>query len=79
MIIKEKKRDEIEEKYKWDLSSIYKSDEEFENDYNVVKEEIKEISKYRDNILKSADNLSRFLETYFGLSRKLEKLYMYAH
>ena len=79
MIIKEKSRCEIEEKYKWDLSSIYESDEEFENDYNILKEEIKEIEKYRNNILKSADNLLEFLETYFNLSRKLEKLYMYAH
>lgn len=79
MIIKEKNRDEIEEKYKWDLSSIYKSDEEFEQDYSKLKEEIKTIEKYRGNILVSADNLYEFLETYFGLSRKLEKLYMYAH
>jgi len=79
MIIKERKRDEIEEKYKWDLSSIYKSDEDFEKDYNVLKEEIKTIEKYRGNILINADNLYNFLETYFGLSRKLEKLYIYAH
>jgi len=79
MIIKEKNRVEIEEKYKWDLSSIYKSDEEFEKDYNELKEEIKTIDKYRGNILTSADNLYEFLENYFGLSRRLEKLYMYAH
>ena len=64
MIIKEKNRVEIEEKYKWDLSSIYKSDEEFEVDYNELKEEIKIIEKYRGNILTSADNLYEFLETY---------------
>ena len=79
MVIKELKRDEIEEKYKWDLSSIYKSLEEFESDYNKLKEEIKTIEKYRGNILSSADNLYEFLKDYFNLSRRLEKLYMYAH
>lgn len=79
MIIKEKNRSEIEEKYKWDLSSIYKSDEEFESDYKKISEEIKIIEKYRGNILKSAESLYEFLETYFDLSRKLERLYMYAH
>ena len=79
MIIKEKNRNEIEEKYKWDLSSIYKSDEEFEKDYDTLKEEIKTIEKHKGNILKSADNLYEFLKAYFGLSRRLEKLYVYAH
>jgi len=79
MIIKEKNRNEIDEKFKWDLSSIYKNDEEFEKDYNVVKEEIKNISKYKNNILKDAESLYGFLNVYFDLNRKLEKLYMYAH
>lgn len=79
MVIKEKERCEIEEQYKWDLSSIYSSSDDFENDYKKVKEEIKEIEKYKGNILNSANTLYEFLTTYFGLSRKLEKLYMYAH
>ena len=41
MLIKEKERNEIEEQYKWDLSSIYSSSDDFENDYKKVKEEIK--------------------------------------
>ena len=79
MVIKEKERCEIEEQYKWDLSSIYSSSDDFENDYKKVKEEIKEIEKYKGNILNGANTLYEFLTTYFGLSRKLEKLYMYAH
>jgi len=29
-------RNEIEEKYKWDLTHIFKSDEEWEREYNAV-------------------------------------------
>ena len=31
-----RKRDEIEEKYKWDLTHIYPSDEAWEKDYDDV-------------------------------------------
>ena len=31
------KREEIEEKYKWDLSAMYKSKEEYMADFNLVK------------------------------------------
>lgn len=79
MVIKEKERNEIEEQYKWDLSCIYKSDGDFEEDFNKIKEEIKIIEKYRGNILKSAESLYEFLNVYFGLSRKMENLSMYAH
>ncbi len=79
MVIKEKNRCEIEEKFKWDLSCIYKNDSDFENDYSKIKKEIKEIQKYKGNILESSNTLYEFLNLYFNLDRKLEKLYMYAH
>ena len=37
MIIKDKTRDEIDEKYKWDLSKIYISEDEWLKDYEYVK------------------------------------------
>ena len=40
---KQKTRDEIEEKYKWDLTTIYKSDEEFKNELDKVKKELEKI------------------------------------
>lgn len=79
MIIKEQKREEIDNNYKWNLNLIYKSDELWMDDYNKIKEEINDISKYKGNILESSDNLCNLLSLYFGLSQKLEKLYMYAH
>ena len=41
----EKLRSEIEDKYKWDLSTIYKTDELWEEDYNKYMEVL---NKYKD-------------------------------
>lgn len=79
MVIKQKKRNEVPEQYKWDLSSIYASDYDWFQEYEEVKEKIKTITKYKGIILKTANNLYEFLKLYFDLDRKLEKLFMYAH
>ena len=43
----QKTRDEIETKYTWDLTLIYKTDKEFEKDYEKVSKEINDITKYK--------------------------------
>ena len=37
------KREEIEEKYKWDLSRMYKTEEDFMQDFKEVKDELPNI------------------------------------
>ena len=37
MTIKDKTRDEIDDKYKWDLSQIYKTEDEWLKDFEYVK------------------------------------------
>ena len=67
---KQKTRSEISDKYKWDLTRIYKTDEDWNNDFNKLKELSKDIEKYEYNLFESKDNL----ENYLILSEKLEKL-----
>ena len=76
---KERKRSEIEEKYKWDLTTIYKNDNDWYNDYEKAKVDIEKVSNYKDKFLKSASNLLEFLEYSKKISRLLNKLYYYAH
>ncbi|MBQ9024533.1 MAG: oligoendopeptidase F [Bacilli bacterium] len=76
---KQKLRSEIDDKYKWDLSSIYKSDDEFLKELESIKEEIKEVDKYSKTIMSSAENLYNALKLTDNLEMKLEKLYSYAH
>ncbi|MBE7411697.1 MAG: oligoendopeptidase F [Leptospiraceae bacterium] len=80
--MKEKKiplRNEVKEKDKWDLSTLYKSESEWEKDYELLKKEIDEYSKFRGNLSKSIDFLISAIEFDLSFSRRFEKLYTYAH
>ena len=72
------KRCDIESIYKWDLSSIYKSDDEF---YKELSEVTKEIDKYNDlhDFATSSSKLLEFMKFDESISRRIEKLYTYAH
>jgi len=76
---KQRIRDEIEEKYKWDLTTIYKSDEEFNKELKNVKEELEKVTNYKGNIVNSSKNLYTYLTESDALERRLYKLYYYAH
>ena len=75
---KQKTRSEIEEKYKWDLTTIYKSDELWYKDLEKVSKEVEKISDFRGNIVNSSSNLLKYLKFDEDLERKLYKLYYYA-
>lgn len=79
MAKKQKLRSEIEEKYKWDLTTIYKNEEDFEKDYNYAKELIKDFSHHEKTMMNSAKDLLNTIEEDVKISRLLNKLYMYAH
>ena len=76
---KQRTRDEIEEKYKWDLTTIYKTIDEFNNELESVKKDLGTISNYKGNIVNSSKNLYTYLVESDKLERRLYKLYYYAH
>ena len=76
---KQRTRDQIEEQYKWDLSTIFKSDDEFNSELNKVKKDIESVTLYNGNIVSSASSLYKFLAESDLLERRLYKLYYYAH
>ncbi len=75
----QKTRDEIETKYTWDLTLIYKTDAYFEKDYERVSKEINDITRYKGILVKNASNLLGYLKLSNELERKLYKLYYYAN
>jgi oligoendopeptidase F len=77
--MKEKLRSEIDEQYKWDLKAIYSSDEQWNKEYEEVKNCLPMLEKYKGHILDGAETLFEMVKTYFNISRKLEKVYIYAH
>ncbi len=71
-------RKEIEEKYKWNLSDIYKSDEDWENDFKWVSSRLPEYSKYIGKLSKDADTLYACLKFDEETGIKLERLHLYS-
>ena len=74
-----KQRNEIEEKYTWDLSTIFPTDEAFEAELAQVSEEVKKAASLTGHLLDSADSLLTTTEVQLDLMRRIEKLYSYAH
>ena len=78
-MIKQKTRNEIDDKYKWDLTAIFKNDEEFLNELEKCKDIAYGLSKFKGHILDSADSLYDYFKTSERIERKLYKLYYYAN
>ena len=74
-----KQRNEIEEKYTWDLSTIFPTDEDFEAELAQVSKELKKATGLAGHLLDSADSLLTTTEVQLDLMRRIEKLYSYAH
>ena len=74
-----KQRNEIEEKYTWDLTTIFPTDEAFEAELAQISEEVKKAASLAGHLLDSADSLLTTTEIQLDLMRRIEKLYSYAH
>lgn len=73
-----KKRDEIEDKYKWDIESMYASDSLWEEDFKETTRLIEEIYEYQGKLSKSSNNLLGALKLNDKIYKKLESLFVYA-
>ncbi len=76
---KEKKRSEIEDKYKWDLTTIFKSDEECLKELEECRKIISGLNKFRGRLTKSCKDLLEYSKYVDNLDRKLYKVYYYIH
>ena len=71
-------RDKIEDKYKWDLTHIYKNDEEWEKEFKWIESDISGYERFKGVLSKSSDNLLKCFQFDDAIGMKLEKLYLYA-
>ena len=70
-------RDTIDAKYKWDLTQIFKSTEEFEECYKKAETLIEDFKKYENIMGENAKKFYETINTYYEISRVLDKLYTY--
>ena len=70
-----RKRSEIEDRYKWDLSHIYASDKEWEKDYDAVNAELLKLSAFDGHV---AEDPKKAIITVNRTIEKILPIYEYA-
>lgn len=72
-------RSEVDNEYKWVLEDIYPTDNDWEKDFEKVREMIGKLDVYRGNLVSSSNNLYEGIELIMEIREILERLYAYSH
>lgn len=75
----EKKRAEISDQYKWDLTDIYPSDEAWREAVNTLSSKLGQIESFKGTLTQSADNLLKAMQFNSEVSKEATRLYIYAN
>lgn len=73
-----KKREEIQDQDKWSINEIYPNDEVWEKEYKELQEEAPKLKEFEGK-LGDGESLIKYFEVNEKVSRKAEKIYVYAH
>ena len=74
----QKTRSEISDKYKWDLTGLFKSDAEWRAAKDAISLKINEVEKFKGTLTSSAANLLSCLEFNSALNKEATRLFNYA-
>ena len=72
-------REEADARYKWAIEDLYKNDEDWKSDYELLKSRIPELAKFRGRLGESAEVLLSMQKLSDELNQLLEKVYVYAN
>ena len=72
-------RRDVEEKYKWDLSVIYKTEGDFDADLKRAESMIKSYKKHESKMTKSPEALAAALDDMFAIELIIDRLFRYAY
>ena len=72
------KRNEVEERLKWDTSSIYADDEGFYKDIEEVKNLVGKLKEFKGKITSDLETFKEYLKLEEEFARKMEKAYVYS-
>lgn len=73
-----RERPEIADRYKWDLTDLYKSDQAWEEAKDKLKSRVDEITKFKGELGASAQSLLDCLKLQTEFSKTFARLYTYA-
>ncbi len=71
-------RERIDEKYKWDVESLYKNIDHWEKDYEKLNEKLNDFKQYENTLKSSPKVLLNSLRDYENIYRLVGNLYSYA-
>ncbi|MBI5008245.1 MAG: hypothetical protein HZB98_01025 [Bacteroidia bacterium] len=74
----QKTREEIADKYKWNLTDIYKSDAEWTKAKDALAARISDIEKFKGTLTRTAADLKTYLLLSSELGKEAVRLYSYA-
>ena len=72
------KRSEVEERLKWDTSSIYTDDEGFYKDIEEVKNLVARLKEFKGKLTSDLETFKKYLKLNEEFERKMEKAYVYS-
>ena len=72
-------RKDIPDDHKWDLTSLFISDEDWNKLFDEVESQIKTYTDYQGRLQDSIGVFQEALDFHLSLTRKIERIYTYAH
>jgi len=75
----QKSRNDIPDKYKWNLTDIYKTDADWRTTKDNLTLRLADVPKYKGTLTRSAKDLLAYLEFNSKVMKEASKLYLYAN
>jgi len=72
-------RKDIADQYTWDLTSLFAADQDWEDLYAATEKELPRYAEFRGHLADSVDMFRDAIEFDLAISRKIDRLYTYAH
>jgi oligoendopeptidase F len=73
-----REREDIDDSYKWNLDELFQSDEEWEEEFEKVREKMQEVEEYEGRATESPETLFKLLKLRKDLRQSLTDLNSYA-
>lgn len=74
-----KKRNEIDDKFKWNMQDVYHDEEVWESDYKQSEQLIEKLKEYKGNVCKNVECFEKTILLMTQIEMKVEKIYFYAN
>jgi len=71
-------REEVEDRYKWDLTHLYANDQEWRSSLEKLSKEIDKVSTFKGTLTKSSKSLLEAFTFMSAVTKEMSRLYSYA-